>query len=179
MRRITIAKWGVIAVAAAALVWLLLHPQRHGPVKLGESAPGFTLAQLPSGTLSLSEFKGHVVVLNFWATWCPPCVMETPSLEKFATEMKSDGVVVLGVSVDENENQLNQFIQQYHLSYPVGRDPSAALANSYGTYKLPESYIIGRDGHVADKIIGATNWTDPRMIAYIKSLAGASTQASR
>ncbi|HKT12655.1 MAG TPA: TlpA disulfide reductase family protein [Terriglobia bacterium] len=179
MRRITIAKWVVVAVATAALVWLVVRPRPRGPVKMGESAPGFTLSQLPSGKLSLSEFKGHVVVLNFWATWCPPCVMETPSLEKFASEMKPQGVAVLGVSVDENENQLKQFVQQYHLSYPVARDPSAALANSYGTYKLPESYIIGRDGRVADKIIGATNWTDPRMIAFVKSLAGANTQASR
>src|SRR5512146_545350 len=117
MRRITIAKSVLIGAAAGALVWLAVHPRAHGPVKMGELAPGFTLAQLPSGKLSLSEFKGQVVVLNFWATWCPPCVMETPSLEKFATEMKSDGVTVLGVSVDENENQLKQFIQQYHLSY--------------------------------------------------------------
>jgi len=179
MRRITIAKWVVIAIAAAALVWLAVHPRAHGPVKMGQRAPGFTLPQLPSGKLSLSKFKGRVVVLNFWATWCPPCVMETPSLEKFATQMKSQGVTVLGVSVDENEQQLKQFVQNYHLSYPVARDPSAALANSYGTYKLPETYIIGRDGRVADKIIGATNWTDPRMITFIKSLTGGNTQASR
>ena len=179
MRKITIVKWVVIGVAAGALVWLVVHPHSRGPVKLGERAPGFTLPQLPSGKLSLSEFKGHVVVLNFWATWCPPCVMETPSLEKFAAQMKPEGVTVLGVSVDENENQLKQFVQHYHLSYPVARDPGAALANSYGTYKLPESYIIGRDGHVADKIIGGINWTDPRMITFVKSLAGANTQASR
>ena len=179
MSRITIAKWVVIAIAAAALVWLALHPRHHGPVRMGEQAPGFTLSQLPSGNLSLSQFKGHVVVLNFWATWCPPCVMETPSLEKFATEMRPEGVTVLGVSVDENENQLKQFIQHYHLSYPVARDPGATLANSYGTYKLPETYISGRDGRVADKIIGATDWTDPRMVSYVKSLAGANTQASR
>ena len=179
MRRITIAKWVLIGVAAAALVWLAVHPRAHGPVKTGESAPGFTVTRLPSGNLSLAEFKGQVVVLNFWATWCPPCVEETPSLEKFATEMKSQGVTVLGVSVDENEQQLKQFVEHYHLTYPVGRDPSAALANSYGTYKLPETYIIGRDGHVADKIIGATDWTDPRMITFVKSLANANTQASR
>jgi peroxiredoxin len=179
MRRITIAKWILIGVAAGGLVWLVVHPRPHGPVKMGERAPGFTLAQLPSGNLSLSQYKGQVVVLNFWATWCPPCVGETPSLEKFATQMKPEGVTVLGVSVDENENQLKKFIQYYHLSYPVARDPGAVLANSYGTYKLPETYIIGRDGRVADKIIGATNWTDPRMITFVKSLTGSNTQASR
>jgi peroxiredoxin len=177
MRKITIAKWGLVVIAAGGLVWLVLHPR--GPVKMGDRAPGFTLAQLPSGNLSLSQFKGQVVVLNFWATWCPPCVMETPSLEKFATQMKPQGVTVIGVSVDENGQQLQNFVQHYHLSYPVARDPSAALANSYGTYKLPETYIIGRDGRVAEKIIGATNWTDPRMITFVKSLTGNNAQASR
>jgi peroxiredoxin len=178
MRRITIAKWILIGVAAGGLVWVAVHPRLHGPVNLGDRAPAFTLPQLPSGRLSLSQFKGQVVLLNFWATWCPPCVMEAPSLEQFATEMKSQGVTVIGVSVDENPQALSKFVQYYHLSYPVARDPSYRLAHRYGTYKLPETYIIGRDGRVAEKIIGETNWTDPRMITFIKSLTG-NTQASR
>jgi cytochrome c biogenesis protein CcmG, thiol:disulfide interchange protein DsbE len=178
MRGITIAKWVAIAVAGVGILWLAFHPRSHGPVTMGERAPGFTLPQLPSGNLSLSQYKGRVVVLNFWATWCPPCVMETPSLEQFATDMKSSGVTVIGVSVDKDENQLKQFIQQFHLSYPVARDPSSELAHRYGTYKFPETYIIGRDGHVAEKIIGATNWTDPRMLTFVKSLTG-TTEASR
>jgi peroxiredoxin len=178
MRRITIAKWILIGVAAGGVAWLALHPRTHKPVTMGESAPGFTLPQLPSGKLSLHQFHGQVVVLNFWATWCPPCVMEAPSLEQFAREMKSQGVTVIGVSMDENGQTLNQFIKMYHISYPIARDPSAALANRYGTYKLPETYIIGRDGHVAEKIVGPTNWTDPRMITFVKSLTG-TTEASR
>ena len=179
MRRLTIAKWILVGVAAGGVVWLAVRPRAPQPVKMGESAPGFTLPQVPSGKLSLSQFKGQVVVLNFWATWCPPCVMETPSLEQFAREMKSDGVTVIGVSVDKDGQALDKFIKLYHLSYPIVRDPSAGLAHRYGTYKLPETYIIGRDGHVAEKIISNTNWTDPRMIAFVKSLTGAKTQASR
>jgi peroxiredoxin len=179
MRRITIAKWVLIGVAAGGVAWLALRPRAPKPVAMGERAPGFTLPQLPSGKLSLSQFKGQVVLVNFWATWCPPCIEEAPSLEQFAARMKSQGVTVIGVSVDENENQLKKFIQYYHLSYPIARDPSASIAHRYGTYKLPETYIIGRDGHVAEKIIGATNWIDPRMIAFVKSLAGTHTQASR
>jgi peroxiredoxin len=179
MSKSTIAKWALMGIAAAGVAWMAFHPRPKGPVTLGQEAPGFTLQQLPSGKLSLSQFKGQVVVVNFWATWCPPCIEETPSLEQFATQMKPDGVTVIGVSVDEDPKALENFVQHFHISYPVARDPSAALANSYGTYKLPESYIIGRDGHVAEKIIGATNWTDPRMIAFVKSLAGNTTQASR
>jgi peroxiredoxin len=177
MSRVTLAKWILIGAAAGGLVWVALRPR--GPVNMGDRAPGFTLPQLPSGRLSLSQFKGQVVVLNFWATWCAPCVMEAPSLEQFATDMKSQGVTVIGVSVDEDGQALNKFVQSYHVSYPVARDPKAALANRYGTYKLPETYIIGRDGRVAEKIIGGTNWTDPRMITFVKSLTGNNTQASR
>jgi peroxiredoxin len=176
MGRSTIAKWILIGAAAGGLVWVALRPR--GPVKMGDRAPGFTLPQLPSGKLSLSQFKGQVVVLNFWATWCPPCVMEAPSLEQFATQMRPQGVTVIGVSMDEDPQALNKFVRSYHVSYPVARDPSAALANRYGTYKLPETYIIDRNGRVAEKIIGETNWTDPRMITFVKSLAGR-TQASR
>ena len=178
MRKITIAKWVVLAFAGVGILWLALHPGARGPVTVGESAPSFTLPGLESDNVSLAQYRGKVVVLNFWATWCPPCVMETPSLEQFATEMKSDGVTVIGISVDENGQQLRQFVKEYHLTYPVARDPSAALAHRYGTFKFPETYIIGRDGHVAEKIIGATDWADPNMIAFVKSLANTS-EASR
>jgi peroxiredoxin len=178
MRKITILKWIVVGFAGAGVLWLLLHPRPRGPVTTGQSAPAFTLPQLPSGKLSLAEFHGKVVVLNFWATWCPPCVEETPSLEKFASEMKPDGVTVIGVSVDENGQALEQFVNNYHLTYPVSRDPERILSHRYGTFKYPETYIIGRDGHVAEKIVGATDWTDPRMITFVKSLTG-NTEASR
>ncbi|MCL5005546.1 MAG: TlpA family protein disulfide reductase [Acidobacteria bacterium] len=178
MSKITIAKWVVVGLAGVVILWLVLRPHSHGPVVLGDSAPAFTLPRLPSGNLSLRDFRGKVVILNFWATWCPPCVMETPSLEKFYSELKSDGVSVIGVSVDQSGQQLRQFVKEYHLTYPIARDPNAALAHRYGTYKFPETYIIGRDGHVAEKIIGTTDWVDPRMIAFVKSLTN-NRQASR
>ena len=178
MRKITVAKWIVIAIAGVGVLWLALHPRAHGPVTVGERAPDFTLPGLQSNNVSLAQYRGKVVVLNFWATWCPPCIMETPSLEQFATDLKPDGVTVIGVSVDENGQQLRQFVKQYQLSYPVARDPDAALAHRYGTYKFPETYIIGRDGHVAEKIIGMANWTDPRMISFVKSLTN-NREASR
>ena len=178
MSKITLAKWIMMGFAGVGIVWFVLHPRAQGPVTMGERAPAFTLSQVPSGKLSLADYHGQVVVLNFWATWCPPCIMETPSLEQFATELKPDGVTVVGVSVDQNGQALDQFVQRFHLTYPVARDPNRALANRYGTLKFPETYIIGRDGHVAEKIIGATNWTDPRMITFVKSLTN-NSEASR
>ena len=171
MRKITIAKWIVIGFAGLAVLWLIFHPQSRKPVALGDRAPNFTLSEFPSGDVSLRDFRGKVILLNFWATWCPPCVVETPSLEALASKMKDRGVVILGVSVDQDPAALKTFVERNHLTYPVARDPSRNIPARYGTYKFPETYIIDRTGHVAEKIIGATDWTDPRMIDYVEDLA--------
>ncbi len=179
MRKITIAKWIVVGLASVGVLWLVLRPRARGPVSLGERAPNFTLPRVPSGDVSLSDFRGKVVLVNFWATWCPPCVEETPSLEAFASKMQDRGVVVVGVSVDEDGGALQKFVEAYHLTYPIARDPGLNVPHRYGTFKFPETYIIDRNGRVAEKIIGATNWTDPRMVAFVDSLAGASAASGR
>jgi peroxiredoxin len=111
-----------------------------------------------------------VVVLNFWATWCPPCVEETPGLEKFAEQMHAQGVTVLSVSVDQDAAALQTFAAQQHLSFPIGRDPDQSVANRYGTFLFPETYIIDEDGRVAEKLIGPVDWQDPRIIRFVQEL---------
>ncbi|HVA01110.1 MAG TPA: TlpA disulfide reductase family protein [Terriglobia bacterium] len=179
MRKITIAKWIVVGLAGLGVLWLVLHPHSRRPVALGDPAPGFSLPRIPSGNLSLADFRGKVVVLNFWATWCPPCVAETPSLEAFAAKVQDRGVVVLSVSVDEDSAVLQKFVEAYHLTYPVARNPNRGVPARYGTFKFPETYIIDRGGRVADKIVGPTDWTDPRMIAFVESLAGGASASGR
>jgi peroxiredoxin len=159
----------LILGGAILLAWRLQAPR---PVAVGERAPDFTLPALAQGSLSLHDFGRHVVVLNFWATWCPPCVQETPSLEKFAEQMRAQGVEVVSVSVDQDAATLAAFAAQQHLSFPILRDPDQAIANHYGTFKFPESYIIDQNGRVADKLIGAADWQDPRLIAFVQELAG-------
>ncbi len=146
--------------------------RQSNPLAVGESAPDFTLRALGQGTVSLRDYRGQVVVVNFWATWCPPCVTEAPSLEKFAVEMRPRGVRVIGVTVDQDETALSKFVSAYHLSFPVARDPDRAVASRYGTSKFPESYILDRHGRVAEKIIGAIDWQDPRIISFVEELAG-------
>jgi peroxiredoxin len=136
-----------------------MHQAR--PVAIGDSAPDFSVPALPSGSLDLKNYRGQVVVLNLWATWCPPCVEETPSLERFAEKMRDRGVIVLSISVDEDQKTLQDFIQQNHISYPIGRDPERALSARYGTFQFPETYILDRRGLVAEKVVGATDWNDP------------------
>jgi len=109
-------------------------------------------------------------VLNFWATWCPPCIQELPSLDQFQRELANQGVVVLGVSVDKDEKAYKRFLDRAKVSFVTARDPENTINSEYGTFKYPESYIINRDGKVVMKIINATDWTDEKMMNYVKSL---------
>src|SRR5437899_12294000 len=159
------------ALVLSGAVFLAVRPRSPHAVKVGESAPRFDLPTLAEGTASLGDFHGQVVVLNFWATWCPPCVEETPSLERFAEKAKPLGVVVLGVSVDTDLEALQKFVADYHLTFPIARDPSRALPARYGTFQFPETYILDRNGRVAEKIISNDDWDDPRMLSFVEALA--------
>ena len=174
-----------VLIAGSLVAWILrLEAGPAREVEVGESAPDFDLPTLkeaasshPSGRLR--DYRRQVVVVNFWATWCPPCVEEAQSLEKFAERMRAQGVTVIGVSVDQDEEQLTRFVADHGLTFPVARDPNQALAGRYGTFKFPESYILDRDGRVAEKIVGEIDWQDSRIIDFVKDLAHPGERASR
>ena len=176
--------YAIPAVILAAVAWFALRNSTH-PVQLGEKVPNFNLAlaandsKQANGTIDLAAYRGKVLVLNFWATWCPPCVTETPSLEDFAKRVKPLGVEVVGASEDTDPAALTAFIAKYGLTYTIAHDPGRALATRYGTLQFPETYIIDKDGRLAEKIISNTDWDDPRMLAYVRELAQPDrTQAS-
>jgi peroxiredoxin len=112
-------------------------------------------------------------VVNFWATWCPPCIEETPSLRRFSEILRDEGVIVVGVSVDEDPEVLRKFVAQYELSFPIARDPNRTVAARYGTFKFPETYIIDRSGRIAEKIVNAVDWEDARIVEFVRGLARA------
>lgn len=172
---------GLVALIFISLTYWILRLRAGQPqeVAVGESAPNFELPALGHGTARLREYRHHVVVLNFWATWCPPCVEEAPSLEKFAEQMRSEGVAVIGVSVDQDQAQLEKFVAEHGLTFPIARDPNQNLAGRYGTFKFPETYILDRDGRVAEKIVGAIDWHDLRIIDFVRELAHPGERASR
>ena len=117
----------------------------------GDTAPNFKVVTEDGKTITRGDFGGKLLVLNFWASWCPPCVSETPSLEEFAREMAPQGVVVLGVSSDRNENLYRKFIQRFGITFKTARDPQADISASYGTFQIPETYLIDRNGKIARK----------------------------
>ncbi len=121
--------------------------------------------------VTLSQFKGQVVVLNFWATWCPPCIEEMPSLVQMQERMKAKGVTVLAVSVDVDQSNYQRFLRDHNVDLLSVRDADQKSNALYGTFKFPETYIIDRNGVVRRKFIGAVDWTEPDVIEYLSKLS--------
>ncbi len=159
-----------IGVLLAAFVFVLYASIHERIVGVGDTAPGFSITADNGRTISASNFGGRLLVLNFWATWCAPCVEEVPSLDRFSKQMAGSGVVVLGISVDKDPKAYRDFLGRANVSFLTARDPGAKISADYGTFKYPESYIIDSSGRVVQKIIGEENWTDDRMLSYVKSL---------
>ena len=139
------------------------------PPRIGTAAPNFTV-QDSDRKVTLSDLQGKVVVLNFWATWCPPCVEEMPSLIQMSQKVKDKGVVVLGVSVDVDGDAYHKFLTDHKVDFLTVRDADQKSNNLYGTFKFPETYIIDRGGVVRRKFIGPTDWTSPEIIDFLAKL---------
>ncbi len=162
---------GVALAAAAALVLVFASPSyRQGePSIAGSSAPEFEFT-LNGKPARIADLRGRVVVLNFWATWCPPCVEEMASLNKLHEKIAPRGALVLGISVDDDRAAYEKFLGDHQIVFPTFRDPSKQIAERYGSSMYPETYIIGRDGRIARKIIGPQNWTSADLQHYIVEL---------
>lgn len=160
---------GGIAVLLAMFVFVLYTSIHERVISVDDTAPDFTITADNGRVITRANFGGRLLVLNFWATWCQPCVEEVPSLDQFAKQMAGSGVVVLGVSVDKDPKLYRAFLDRSHVSFMTARDPQASISADYGTFKYPESYIIDSKGKVVQKIIGATNWTDGSMVNAVKS----------
>ena len=160
----------LIVVLIGVLVAVVADTLRSKVIGVGDTAPKFSIRADNGVTLSRDHFGGRLLVLNFWATWCPPCVEETPSLNQFQKEMKEEGVVVLGISVDEDAAAYRAFLKRARVSFLTARDPEARISSRFGTFRYPETYILDTHGKVLRKIIGPARWTDRRMIDYVKSL---------
>jgi cytochrome c biogenesis protein CcmG, thiol:disulfide interchange protein DsbE len=139
------------------------------PSRIGAAAPDFTVRD-SEHTVTLSQLKGQVVVLNFWATWCPPCIEEMPSLVQMQQRMKPKGVTVLAVSVDVDEGNYRRFLRDHNVNLLSVRDADQKSNTLYGTFKFPETYVIDRNGVMRRKFIGAVDWTEPEVIDFLGKL---------
>jgi cytochrome c biogenesis protein CcmG/thiol:disulfide interchange protein DsbE len=140
------------------------------PRELGEPAPAFTIHD-GAQTVSLSQYRGKVVLVTFWASWCAPCMEEFPSL--LALHQRLPQLNILGVSIDENASAYRNFLASYHVDFPTVRDPSQDVMHRYGTVQIPEAYVINGSGRIVRKYVNAQDWNDPEIYRTLSATLSA------
>jgi thiol-disulfide isomerase/thioredoxin len=157
-----------IGLLAVILVYVLYTAIHQRVVEANDMAPGFSITTDSGKTVTLPDFGGKLLLLNFWASWCGPCAEETPSLSQFAQTYAPKGVVVLGISVDKDPQAYRRFLQKYAPAFLTARE--LRLHEDYGTYMYPESYLIDSKGKVLLKLAEPADWTNPKLTQIVDSL---------
>ncbi len=154
---------GLIAVGVAAMALITLRQAQAGratetsvvPARADYAAPSLTLTDLDGNPRSLSDYRGRVVLVNLWATWCPPCIAELPTLNAFYNEYAGDGFVIIGINDGEEAETVKEFLKRNPLDFPIWLDPSYLSERAFNTMNLPSSYVIDRQGRVRLQWVGA------------------------
>jgi thiol-disulfide isomerase/thioredoxin len=159
----------LVVVGGAAYIYINLPATTS--VVAGDLAPDFQLEDTEGNQVSLAGLRGKVVLVNFWATWCPPCIEEMPSMEKLNEVMAGGDFVMLAINTEQNGRSLvPEFLKKSPYTFPILYDDKGVAQQLYGVYKFPESFIVGKDGTVVEKIIGPLNWSSPETIKFLKNL---------
>lgn len=133
-------------------------------------APDFSLRGEDGKTYTLAQFRGQVVVMNFWATWCPPCREEMPSMERLWQKVRGKGIVLLGVNVGESTDTIFEFTGSYPMSFPIPMDIEGKVIESYPVQGLPTTFIIDPSGKVTHRAIGSREWDSAAMVQMLQQL---------
>jgi peroxiredoxin len=156
------------------LVFLFLTTEAFTPFAadelVGKKAPGFTLKDLDNREVSLASLKGKVVLINFWATWCPPCKAEMPSLNMLYSEYKDRGFMVLAISMDRKEQEVIEYLKKNTFSFKVLLDPKMNATRYYGVFSLPTSFLIDRNGVIVKRYLGEERWNSSSIKNDIQKL---------
>ena len=139
-------------------------------LKEGTASIDFTLSDLSGKKVSLSQYRGKLVFLNFWATWCPPCRAEMPAMERLYQKLKDKGLEILAVDLQEDAKTVQKFVKDNKLNFKVVLDADGRMGATYGARSIPTTYIIGRNGDVLGGSIGGKEWDSPQMIAFFTRL---------
>lgn len=137
---------------------------------INSKAPDFALKDLTGKTVSLSALKGKVVLLNFFATWCPPCRAEMPALNKLRHALKTRGLEVVAVSTDRSINDIKDFLEKNRVDFPILFDADRNVAKQYRVFSMPTTFLINRNGIIVEKFYGEYDWTEPETKGKIEKL---------
>jgi peroxiredoxin len=145
-------------------------PRLAGSVVLDRPAPEFEVRDRAGQAHRLSDFRGKVVLINFWATWCPPCLEEMPSMESLRKQMDETQLQIMALSVDESWEPVDTFLKQNAYGFGIYADFEQKVAELYGTHMVPETYIVDKQGVILCKVVGDRDWTEPSVVAFLKNL---------
>ena len=165
-----------IVITAAVVLLVQRKDSIFGPVQptrlhKGSSAPDIVLPGFDGRTVRLKDYRGKVVFLNIWATWCPTCRDEMPSMEKLYQELKGEPFEILAVSIDKGgARAVTPFMKAFNLSFPVLLDPEGTIVSPYGVTGVPESFIINKEGIIERIVIGPIDWYEPSIVRFFRIL---------
>ncbi len=161
----------VVVVVLAVVTSVIINKRSFEPVVAGTNSINFVTNDLDGKLRRLDEFKGKVIFLNLWATWCKPCEEEMPSMQRVYDVLKGRNFEMIALSVDtEGPEVVREFVERYGLTFPVFLDPKGKIKNGYKTTGVPETFIIDQNGVIAEKIWGPRNWDDKRNMKMVLDL---------
>jgi peroxiredoxin len=169
-----LAVFAVLLIGLAAVFFFGIgeRPQQPpaGRAKIGMEAPDFTLKDMQGNSVTLSQYRGKVVFLNFWASWCPPCREEMPSMERLHEVYAGREFVMLAVNVEQNINDVRAFLQKSPHTFPILLDAEARAQGLYGVYRFPETFLIDKNGRIVEHYLGARDWSSIEFLGKINSM---------
>ena len=170
-------QWVAVLASVASIGFALVLVARvrgHEVLQPNHAAPAFQAARLDGAPSGLAEYRGKVILLNVWATWCGPCRVEMPSMERLHQRFKDQDFRVVAVSVDqEGADVVSRFTQDLGLTFDILYDPKGEIQRIYRTTGVPESWVIDRSGMIVKKVVGATEWDSPTNTALVQALLDA------
>ncbi len=161
-----------MGVAVGSVAWAGCADRARG-VEVGERAPAFSAPDLSGRQVSLDDYRGQVVLVNIWATWCGPCRVEMPSIRALYDRYRDAGLTVLAVSIDEGpgyKEKVREFVDELSLDFPILLDPESRVTRTFRTIGVPETFVLDREGRIVKRVIGAADWDSQANRALIEEL---------